>query len=102
MEAVKIEQPAAVYDPLKRILPQPPVSEGFAFAKQFAQNMLGTAADTLNGITGGIAGVNGDYASLIQQQIEVQKQMMLTSMISNVEKSKHETQMAPVRNIRVG
>lgn len=63
--------------------------------------------DVMSGIAGNIAktaglGVGGDYQGLITVQLEAQKQMMLVSMISNVEKSKHETQMAPVRNIRVG
>ena len=49
-----------------------------------------------------VPGVEGDFAALIQQQIYWQYQMQLVSMISNVEKSKHETAMAAVRNVRAG
>jgi hypothetical protein len=47
-------------------------------------------------------GVQGEYAELLNKQIEMQQQMQLVSMFSNIEKSRHETQMAAVRNIRGG
>lgn len=69
----------------------------------------GSTFDGILNIIGGVAnamvqnaGIGGDYQGLIAMQLEAQRQMMLVSMVSNVEKSKHETQMAPVRNIRVG
>lgn len=43
-----------------------------------------------------------DFQQLIQTQIQVQRDMQLYTMISNLERSKHETEMAPVRNMRVG
>lgn len=43
----------------------------------------------------------GDFASLINLQIETQKEMQTTSMVSNIEKSKHESKMAAIRNVRV-
>ena len=45
-------------------------------------------------------GVDLGYAELLNKQMEMQQQMQLVSLYSNVEKSKHETQMAAVRNIR--
>ena len=99
MSTISIEQPSSITTPLNRIAPKPPVSATYQAAKDLASKVVGTAADV---ITAGGTQLNSDYSNLIQQQIEVQKQMMVTSMISNVEKSKHETQMAPVRNIRVG
>jgi len=52
---------------------------------------------------GGIGGsIDPVYSDLIAQQIQAQQQMQLVSFISNIEKSKHETQMAAIRNVRVG
>ena len=48
-----------------------------------------------------LSGISGDYQPLIEQQIQLQEQMFLVSMQSNIEKSKHDIQMAAVRNIRV-
>lgn len=50
---------------------------------------------------GAISGVDGDYAAILQQQMEMQRQMMTVSMISNVERTRHETNMVGVRNMRV-
>lgn len=44
----------------------------------------------------------GSFAELIQAQIDSQMEMQTTSMISNIERSKHESKMAAIRNIRVG
>jgi hypothetical protein len=41
------------------------------------------------------------FAAMIQEQIYWQYQMQLVSLISNVEKSKHECQMVALRNISV-
>jgi hypothetical protein len=43
-----------------------------------------------------------DFQQLIQTQIQVQRDMQIYTMVSNLERSKHETEMAPVRNMRVG
>ena len=47
-------------------------------------------------------GIMPEYMALINAQLEAQRQMQLVSLYSNIEKSKHETQMAAVRNIRAG
>ena len=79
-----------------------------------------TITNFLQGLVGGVGGVAGDvgkvalgragldlqgvdteYADLLTQQMEVQKQMMLVSTISNVQKTEHDTDMAIVRNLRV-
>lgn len=39
---------------------------------------------------------------LIQLQIQAQQEMQATTMVSNIEKSKHESKMSAIRNIRVG
>ena len=65
-------------------------------------NVLKTAASTLLDSGAEVLGVGSEYNGLLQMQIEAQKELQIVSMISNVEKSKHETQMAAIRNIRVG
>jgi hypothetical protein len=44
----------------------------------------------------------GDFQSLLNAQMEVQRVMAMVSMESNISKSRHETEMAPIRNLRVG
>lgn len=72
------------------------------------KNRLGTTFQRVMDVAGAVVGkaasltgVDGDYASLLQQQIELQHQMMKVTMISNVERTRHETSMASVRNMRV-
>ena len=63
--------------------------------------MLSSVANSVSGGTV-FPGVDGDYTNLLNTQIEMQQQMQLVSLYSNIEKSRHETQMAAVRNIRAG
>lgn len=59
----------------------------------------------LGAAAGGLAGVGNipaDAGVLLAEQVRIQREMQIVTMISNVEKSKHETEMAPVRNLRVG
>lgn len=46
--------------------------------------------------------IDPEYAALLQKQLEVQQQLQMVSMESNLLRSRHETDMAPIRNIRVG
>jgi hypothetical protein len=43
-----------------------------------------------------------ELTNLLQTQIYIQTQMQVWSMQSNIAKSRHETEMAPIRNMRVG
>lgn len=81
---------------LERIGPEPESSLPLSFG-----GILSGVASLLSG-GGAMSGLNPEYSALIQLQLETQRQMMLMSAYSNIEKSKHETQMAAVRNIRVG
>lgn len=70
-------------------------------------NLLQVASSVASQVTGSISNspigrVDPLYVDLINKQIEVQQQMQLVSFHSNIERSKHETQMAAVRNMRVG
>ena len=85
---------------LERMTPEPEgrLLQGF-------RQVLHTAASTLDAfplVGGGLGEIDPLYTDLINQQIAVQQQLQLVSFESNIEKSKHETQMAAVRNIRVG
>jgi hypothetical protein len=71
--------------------------------------MLGAAAQGIGGLVGlgagaalGGGGIEGQYLVLLQEQMRQQQQMQLVSLHSNIEKSKHETQMAAIRNVRAG
>ena len=59
--------------------------------------MNGTA-----GVGGSTVSLAPDYAALLNRQIEVQQMLQSANMNSNLEKTKHETYMAPIRNLRVG
>ena len=81
---------------LVRFAPQP---------KSFGNIDFQALLATLGSVTGAVTGEGGlssEYQTLLQEQLEVQRQMFLMSLYSNLEKSRHETQMAAVRNVRVG
>lgn len=79
---------------LTRFIPEPKSRVGQAFSGVL------NAVGGIVGAGASAAGIDSEYQQLINQQIEVQQQMQLVSFVSNVEKSKHETQMAAVRNLR--
>jgi len=81
---------------LTRFLPEPKSRLGRSFGA-----VLQSVGSAIAGVGGGVASsVNPEYMELINKQIEVQQQLLQVSLVSNVEKSKHETQMAAVRNVR--
>lgn len=82
---------------LGRFIPEPKSSAGLSFG-----GVLKSLGGLASGVAGSVAGINPEYMDLLQKQMEVQTQMQLISMHSNIEKSKHETEMAAIRNIRVG
>lgn len=63
------------------------------------QSVLG---NVLGKTVGASTGIDPQYSALLEKQLEMQEQMQLVSLYSNIIKSQHETQMAAVRNIRVG
>lgn len=83
---------------LGRFIPEPASNAGRIF-----RGVLGGVASVAGQVLGGTAsGLNSEDQSLLQLQVEMQKEMQLMTMYSNIEKSRHETQMAAIRNIRVG
>ncbi|MBX7143313.1 MAG: hypothetical protein K1X79_02570 [Oligoflexia bacterium] len=99
MESVNGNDAAATISSLgySRFLPEPTSRLSSVFSS-ILQGITG-AAKSASGL---FSGIDSGYVELLNKQIESQQQMQLVSMESNVEKSKHETQMAAIRNVRVG
>lgn len=79
---------------ISRIAPEPQSSLSSVFSGfgTVASSLISASADSLAG---------ADYSALIGAQLQAQREMQVVSMVSNIEKSKHETQMAAIRNVRV-
>ncbi len=68
---------------------------------------MNTAASAVSSVAQTALGVGGfggssDITNLLNQQIQIQQVMQTVTMVSNVARSQHETEMAPIRNMRVG
>ena len=73
------------------LLPEP-VSRGIDFARSLLKE--GDASTS-------VVDISPEYRDLINKQIETQMELQQVSLVSNIERSKHEARMAAVRNIRV-
>ena len=78
---------------LTRFVPEP--RSRIANTFQTVARAVTTAA---TGVT--VHSIDPEYKELLSTQMEFQKQMQLVSLTSNVEKSKHESRMAAIRNVR--
>lgn len=84
---------------LVRMPPQP----GNRLGVNFRSILSGVATMMGGGSGAAISGtLDPTYASLLSQQITMQQQMQLVSLHSNIEKSRHESKMAAIRNVRAG
>jgi hypothetical protein len=82
-----------------RFAPEPRNSLGSWFTA--AGTAVASTASTLAGV--GSSVIDGSsITTLLNQQIQIQQIMQTVSMASNVARSQHETEMAPIRNMRVG
>lgn len=85
------------------------ISSGSVYSPEPAVTGVGIFNDALNIISdvgqtvvGGISTSGlGEFQDLINTQIQVQKEFQAVSLVSNIEKSVHESKMAAIRNIRV-
>lgn len=93
--AIRVLQPAASASGLGRLIPEPKNRVNFNFGA------LLKAAGEVASQAGTLVGIDPEYKALLEQQMEMQQQMMLVSMQSNVMRTEHETQMSVVRNLRV-
>ena len=78
---------------LARALPEPRSTLAWGKAT------VGAGVDAIGGLLGS---GSADLGNLLNMQIQIQREMQVVSMLSNVYKSQHEMEMAPVRNMRVG
>lgn len=81
---------------LLRFIPEPQSKLASTFGQVL--NAVGQVADT----AGGMMGMDPSYQSLLEKQIQMQEQLQMVTMESNIEKTKHESKMAAVRNFRAG
>lgn len=85
--------------PLTRSAPEPRNSLGSWVTT--AGTAVASSASALTGIGGAVMD-GASITNLLNQQIQIQQIMQTVSMASNVARSQHETEMAPIRNMRVG
>lgn len=87
---------------IARFIPEPTNRSGLSFSSILER--AGSIASQVAGVaTGGqFPGLDSQYVTILQEQIRTQVQMQLMTMYSNTEKSRHETSMTALRNIRVG
>lgn len=101
-ESMSLDQvsPAAaggVSEETQRYLPEPATTKTGAFSD--FMDVAGAVGSAAMAGVGGLMG--GSAGGLIGAQLEAQREMMMITMISNIERSKHETKMSAVRNMRV-
>jgi len=97
--SVGFDIPGTIVDSngLGRFIPEPQTSASINF-----RTVLSGAAALIKGGIGAATGVEPLYQDLLDKQSEIQLQMQLVTLESNIEKSRHETQMAAIRNVRTG
>ena len=86
-----------------RIPPEPRSRTNFNFSSLLSNTLSTATRAVTGGAVGGASsaiGIDPQYMDLINKQIEVQEQMQMVSMTSNIEKSQHESKMAAIRNTR--
>jgi len=79
---------------MKLFAPEPKSRVGFDFRAILEQ------VGGLVGQASGLGGIDSRYHDLLNKQMEMQEQLQLVSMHSNIEKSRHESKMAAIRNVR--
>jgi hypothetical protein len=79
---------------LARALPEPRSS-----LAQWGKSAVNTGMSAVGTLMG--AG-SSELTDLLNMQIQIQREMQVISMVSNIAKSQHEMEMAPTRNMRVG
>ena len=88
---------AEVSNAALRYLPEP-ASSGVGLFRDVMQAVKSLGTSAVGGVQ---ASIGGDYRELLELQIQAQRELQTTTMVSNIEKAKHESKMAALRNIRV-
>ncbi len=76
--------------------PEPAVTGTGMFSD--VMDAVGTVAEA--GLSGIPLGLAGEYGPLLALQLKMQQELEATTLLSNIEKTKHEAKMASIRNIR--
>ena len=81
---------------LLRFVPEPQSKVAATFGQ-----VMQTVGQVASGATAAV-GIDPSYQALLQRQINMQEQLQMVTMESNIEKTKHESKMTAVRNFRAG
>jgi hypothetical protein len=88
---------------LTRFVPIPNHASKINF-NQILNGVGNVATTALNNaaslMTGGASSIDPTYQIFLEKQMYFQEQMLQVSLVSNTEKTSHDTKMAAVRNIR--
>ena len=77
-------------------VPEPAVTGTGMFSD--VMDAVGTVAEA--GLSDIPLGMAGAYGPLLALQLKMQQELEATTLLSNIEKTKHEAKMASIRNIR--
>lgn len=76
-------------------------SGGESFLQGVSNGLSSIARTALNAGVGMLTGMSPEYGMLLSVQLEAQREMQLVSMVSNIHRSRHEAEMAAIRNLRL-
>lgn len=80
---------------LLKFIPEPKSRVSTTFSD--VMRSVGSVAGSAVGLA---SGIDPTYTDLLNKQVELQTQMQLVTMESNIEKTRHETKMTALRNYR--
>lgn len=97
----RIHSSTVHHDPirLRSYIPEPKGPDRFNFNRIMDRVGSLVAGGSLPKTAAAI--VDPSYQDILSKQIELQQQMMLVSLNSNLERTRHEINMAPIRNMRI-
>jgi len=79
--------------------PRPSGSNFSTVLRNAVEGVAGIGSNFIGGVSGNVF---GDLKELLDLQVQTQARMQSLSMMSNIERSKHEARMAAIRNVRTG
>ena len=84
----------------QQYLPEP-ATDGYGVFRE-AMGLASDIGEVALGAVGAASGasIGGDFQSLLNLQMQAFEEMQMLTMVSNIERSKHDTKMAAIRNIR--
>lgn len=100
MSTLSLSTMSNVSSGTQQYLPEPAVS-GYGVFRE-ALGLASDIGEVALGAVGAASGasIGGDFQSLLNLQMQAFEEMQMLTMVSNIERSKHDTKMAAIRNIR--